>query len=90
MAISRAAWKVVGGEGYGRVDLRIDEAGRPWILEVNANPDISPDAGLARMAGVAGIDYPTLIRRICESAIAAKTENELERWAKTLALSGMA
>src|SRR3954469_6937765 len=30
---SLAAWKAVGGQGYGRVDLRIDESGRPWILE---------------------------------------------------------
>ena len=55
--IAVAAWRIVGGAGYGRVDLRIDERGRPWILEVNANPDIAPDAGLARMARVAGIDY---------------------------------
>ncbi len=89
VTISRAAWKAVGGEGYGRVDLRIDQDGRPWILEVNANPDISPDAGLARMAGVAGMDYPALIKHICERALAANTENEAERWAKTLRLSGL-
>lgn len=87
--ISLAAWKVAGGEGYGRVDLRIDEAGRPWILEVNANPDISPDAGLARMARVAGMDYPALIKNVCEGALAARTENESERWAKSLRLSGL-
>jgi D-alanine-D-alanine ligase len=87
--ISRTAWKLVAGEGYGRVDLRIDNDGRPWILEVNANPDISPDAGLARMAGVAGMDYPALIKRVCESALASRAESELDRWAKTLALSGL-
>ena len=54
--IARAAWDVVGGEGYGRCDFRIDQSGRPWLLEVNANPDISPNAGLARMAGVAAIE----------------------------------
>ena len=88
--ISLAAWKAVGGQGYGRVDLRIDESGRPWILEVNANPDISPDAGLARMAGVAGMDYPAVIKRICEHALAMKQETGTERWAKTLKLSGLA
>ena len=88
--ISLAAWKAVGGQGYGRVDLRIDESGRPWILEVNANPDISPDAGLARMAGVAGMDYPELVKRICEAALSMKQETGTERWAKTLKLSGLA
>ena len=43
--IALTAWRVVGGEGYGRVDLRIDRAGKPWILEVNANPDIAPTPG---------------------------------------------
>ncbi len=87
--IARASWMVVGGEGYGRIDLRIDGAGRPWILEVNANPDISPDAGLARMAGVAGMDYNALIARICDRALAAKTDNAGERWAKALKMSGL-
>jgi D-alanine-D-alanine ligase len=65
-SVALAAWKLVGGTGYGRVDMRIDEEGRPWILEVNANPDIAPDAGLARMAGVAGMSYSALIREISE------------------------
>jgi D-alanine-D-alanine ligase len=69
--LALAAWRTVGGEGYGRVDFRIDHAGRPWLLEVNANPDISPAAGLARMAGAAELDYSTLIRRIAERALVA-------------------
>src|SRR5205814_8468554 len=61
--ISRTSWSVVGGEGYGRCDFRIDQSGRPWLLEVNANPDISPTAGLARMAGVATLSFSDLIRK---------------------------
>src|SRR5205085_73617 len=41
--VAVAAWRLVGGSGYGRVDMRVDERGRPWILEVNANPDLAPD-----------------------------------------------
>jgi len=87
-----AAWRIVGGQGYGRVDIRIDERGRPWILEVNANPDISPDAGLARMARVAGIEYGPLVRRICELALqrARLTVMTQERWALAKELSGVA
>ncbi len=65
-----AAWRAVGGSGYGRVDFRVDDAGRPWVLEVNANPDLAPDAGLARMAAAAGVAYDALVRRILADAIA--------------------
>ncbi len=45
--LSVAAWDVLGMSGYARVDFRVDAKGRPWILEVNANPCLSPDAGFA-------------------------------------------
>jgi D-alanine-D-alanine ligase len=89
--IAVAAWRIVGGAGYGRVDLRIDERGRPWILEVNANPDIAPDAGLARMARVAGIDYGALVRRACELGLQRARDggSTAERWALAQRLSGV-
>ena len=90
--VAIAAWRLVGGSGYGRVDMRIDERGRPWILEVNANPDIAPDAGLARMARVAGIDYGALVREVCELGIqrARGGESVAARWALAQRLSGVA
>ena len=90
--VAMAAWRIVGGAGYGRVDMRIDERGRPWILEVNANPDISPGAGLARMAGVAGIDYGALIRRVCELGLERARAGEMtqDRWVLAKHLSGVA
>jgi hypothetical protein len=85
-----AAWKIVGGAGYGRVDMRIDRAGRPWILEVNANPDIAPDAGLARMARTAGMDYAELVSTVCELALARHALPASEGWAMAQRLSGVA
>jgi D-alanine-D-alanine ligase len=88
--VALAAWREVGGHGYARVDMRIDADGRPWILEVNSNPDIAPDAGLARMAATAGIDYATLVRTICELGLARKRETLTpEQWAVAQRLSGM-
>lgn len=89
--IALHAWKLSGGFGYGRVDMRIDPQGRPWILEVNANPDIAPDAGLARMARVAGIEYPALIRTICELALARAHEDQpvADEWQLAQSLSGI-
>ena len=40
-------WKIFGLRGYARVDFRVDAAHRPWVLEINANPCISPDAGFS-------------------------------------------
>jgi D-alanine-D-alanine ligase len=89
--VALEAWRLVGGNGYGRVDMRLDANGHPWILEVNSNPDIAPDAGLARMARTAGIEYPTLVRTICELGIARKREQQLvpDGWALAQQLSGM-
>ncbi len=79
--IAEAAWRVMQGKGYGRVDLRMDEQGRAWVLDVNPNPDLNDDAGLSRMARTAGWDYAELVRRIAEVALreaqGAKAAREL-------------
>jgi D-alanine-D-alanine ligase len=63
------AFRSVGGWGYGRVDIRLDEEGRPRVLEVNCNPCLEEDVALARSALHAGIDYPHLLQRIVEAAL---------------------
>jgi D-alanine-D-alanine ligase len=65
---AKLAWAATGLRDYGRVDLRIDADGNPWVIDVNPNPDISPDAGVARAAAVAGMDYPALIERVALGA----------------------
>lgn len=66
--LARAAWRMIEGQGYGRVDLRTDSAGRLHVLEVNPNPDLSPTAGLTRMAGARGWSYAELISRVVQAA----------------------
>jgi D-alanine-D-alanine ligase len=62
------AFRAVGGWGYGRVDVRLDEDGLPVILEVNCNPCLDSGMGLARSAEVAGIKYPQLLQAIIKAA----------------------
>jgi D-alanine-D-alanine ligase len=89
--VALEAWRLVGGLGYGRVDMRLDAHGQPWILEVNSNPDIAPDAGLARMARTAGIEYATLVRTITELGLSRKRDQlpQYEQWVLAQQLSGM-
>ncbi|MBM4283479.1 MAG: hypothetical protein FJ137_22960 [Deltaproteobacteria bacterium] len=67
-----AAWQALGLRGYGRVDLRVDRAGCPFVIDVNPNPDLSRDAGLALAASRAGIEYATLIEGLVVGALHAR------------------
>jgi len=57
------------GEGYGRVDLRLSEDGLPYVLEVNPTPDLSSNAGLARMGRAFGWSYDDLVMQVVDEAL---------------------
>jgi D-alanine-D-alanine ligase len=61
--------RTLGCRDYSRVDLRTDARGNLYVLEVNPNCDISPGAGFARAAGVAGYSYTDIILKISETAM---------------------
>jgi len=63
-ALARQCWDLFDLHGWARVDFRIDAEGRPWILEVNANPCLSPDAGFVATLQQASISFPEAIARI--------------------------
>jgi D-alanine-D-alanine ligase len=46
-----------GLRDYGRVDIRVDTGGHVYVLEVNANPCISPDAGFPASLAEGGVPY---------------------------------
>jgi len=59
-------WHLLNIRGYARVDFRVDEQNRPWVLEINANPCLSPDAGYAAALAESGISFREAIERIVE------------------------
>lgn len=64
------AWQTMGCRDYARVDFRLDEAGKFVILEVNPNPDISPDSGFAAALACSHIPYQKFVKKVCENAVA--------------------
>jgi D-alanine-D-alanine ligase len=64
-----ATFHLIGCRGYARVDMRMDEAGRLNVIEVNPNPDISPDTGAARQASAAGMTYTEFVEKLVQLAL---------------------
>ncbi len=65
---ARGAYDAIGLRDYGRIDMRVDHNDVPWVIDVNPNPDISPDAGVARSGRKVGLSYPQLIAKIAHTA----------------------
>jgi len=74
--LARACWHLFGLRGYARVDFRVDAAGQPWILEINANPCLAPDAGFMAAAAQAGLDAAAVVARILGDSHARTTDVE--------------
>jgi len=73
-ALALKCWQLFDLSGYARVDFRVDCEGQPWILEINANPCLSPDAGFVAAVSQAGITYDEAIQRIIESSVRRASE----------------
>jgi D-alanine-D-alanine ligase len=67
--LARRCWELFGLQGYARVDFRVDADGRPWILEINVNPCLAPEAGFAAALHEAGIPFEDAIQKILDDAV---------------------
>lgn len=67
--MSRECWSFFGLSGYARVDFRVDADGRPFILEVNPNPCLEPNAGIAAACRQVGMSFDEVVAAILKAAI---------------------
>lgn len=66
--VAKAAFEAIDGRDYGRVDLRVDLQGRPWVIDINPNCDLHPQAGFARAAAASGRTYAELALQLVDLA----------------------
>jgi D-alanine-D-alanine ligase len=66
--IAKSAFLAIGGTSYGRVDLRLGADERFYVIDVNPNPDIHPEAGLSIAARSVGVDHDVLVMSLIERA----------------------
>ena len=62
--IAKRAYRALDLNGYARIDLRMDEQGRAYVLEANPNPNLAYGEDFAESAEVNGVSYERLLERI--------------------------
>jgi D-alanine-D-alanine ligase len=92
--LSLRAWHALGCRDYARVDFRLTEQNEPVILEVNVNPDISPDTGYATALEQARIPYEDFVRTLLDNAadragVLEGSASALPRQSRSSALQSM-
>lgn len=68
--LSRKAFRLLNCRDYARVDFRVRPTGKPYILEVNPNPDFNPTAGLSGGLTSAGITHAQFTVDLVHAALA--------------------
>jgi D-alanine-D-alanine ligase len=88
--VALAAFEALECRDYGRVDLRVDEAGACHVIDVNPNCDLHPQAGFAKAAALAGLDYSQLASHLVELALERRHAHQAPRGTRPLAALGVA
>lgn len=67
-ALAKQAYNAINCEGWGRVDIMLDEAEQPWLLEINTSPGMTPQSLVPMAAKAQGMDYGQLCVEILTMA----------------------
>lgn len=66
--LAQRVWRACGCRDYARIDVRIDAAGRPWVLEINSMASLGAGGSYMRGAGVGGWTFESLVAAIVDRA----------------------
>jgi D-alanine-D-alanine ligase len=72
--LAKRIFRALHMSGYARMDLRMRDDGKVFLLEANSNPDLTYGEDFAESAAATGLDYERLIRRIVSIGLAYRPE----------------
>jgi D-alanine-D-alanine ligase len=73
--VCKRAYRALELSGYARIDLRMDDSGRCWVLEANPNPQIAKGEDFAASAEKAGLSYEAVLQRIINLGVRWQPES---------------
>ena len=76
--LALAAFKAIGAEGWGRVDILCDQTGKPYIIELNTVPGMTDHSLVPMAARVRGIEFDELVYRILAQTLAVDKQMNTE------------
>ncbi len=63
-ALSLKAFQIVGAEGWGRIDIMMDQNQQPWLIELNTVPGMTDHSLVPMAAKARGIDFEQLVVKL--------------------------
>jgi D-alanine-D-alanine ligase len=71
--LSKRIYRILGLNGYARMDFRLMEDGKIYLMEPNPNPDLGRSEDFAQSALRAGMDFEHLIQRVLDLGLEYQT-----------------
>lgn len=72
--ISKRVYRLLGLNGYARMDFRLTDDGQIYLMEPNPNPDLGIEEDFAKSAKVAGVEYEDLIQRVLNLGLRSQSD----------------
>jgi len=76
--LALAAFRAIGAEGWGRVDILCDQTGKPYIIELNTIPGMTDHSLVPMAARVRGIEFDELVYRILAQTMMTDKQSNAE------------
>ena len=68
--LARRVYHLLGCRDYARIDFRLDASGRPFVVDVNTNPDLEEEVGFVVAAYHSGRSFSETVRDVMATALA--------------------